>query len=396
MSTGAPDRSAFDPIDFLERAVATPSHENVEEMHNLVVETLATYGVDSRVDDAGNLIASRGTATDAGSADDSRVAGRSESSTKPPHLLFNTHLDTVTPHVPLGWRDDGERLCGRGSCDAKGPLAAMLAAFLRTDPGAGRLTLALTPDEERLSTGAHALVTDHSSPIHVADGVIVGEPTGLDVCTAAKGRFEGTITLTGANAHAAEPDSGRNAVAALEGVLRALRTFGEAPGTPDRHSELGAPTLTPTVVAGGEATNQVPADCRLTVDRRSVPPETAQDFRDALLAHLHEQLTAPVDVDFEFTDRPTPFLEAWATDADELLVSTLADHAGGDVRPFTAATEAAYFAARVPTVVFGPGVLADDDGAVAHADREYVTVESVERAATALEGTARAFVHPAG
>jgi len=94
-----------------------------------------------------------------------------------------------------------------------------------------------------------------------------------------------------------------------------------------------------------------------------------------------------VGVEFRFTDRPTPFLEAWDTDPEAAVVDVLVSASGGDVRPFGAATEASYFAQDAPTVVFGPGVLADEVGAVAHAPREYVRVGAVRKAALALEET---------
>jgi acetylornithine deacetylase len=358
--------AAFDPIDFLDAAVRIRSHEDVTEMREFLVETLADHGVDPLVDDAGNTLATKGEGT--------------------PHVVLNTHIDTVSPHVAYG-REDGV-IHGRGSCDAKGPLAALLSAFLAHDGDDGRLTLAVTPDEEVYSTGAAALDPTALPGVDAAaDAYVVGEPTGLDVCTAAKGRFEGTVRLSGRNAHAAEPASGVNAVAAAEGALGAVRTFDE---DRDPHPDLGRATLTPTVVHGGEATNQVPADCAITVDRRSVPPETAAGFAAELERAVAAATPDPVGVAFEPTVRPTPFLEAFATDADESIVRRLAaaatrvtDGAAGAVRPFTAATEASYFA-PVPTVVFGPGVLADDEGPVAHADREYVRIAEVERAATAL------------
>ncbi|AXG07100.1 M20/M25/M40 family metallo-hydrolase [Haloplanus rubicundus] len=361
--------AAFDPVDFLDSAVRIQSHEDVTEMRDFLVETLAAHGADPVVDDAGNTLATTGSGS--------------------PHVVCNTHIDTVSPPVPYD-RADGV-IHGRGSCDAKGPLAAILAAFLGYDGDAdgGRLSLAITPDEEVYSTGAAALdlsvLPTIDSP--TADYYVVGEPTGLDVCTAAKGRFEGTVHLAGQNAHAAEPASGVNAVAAAEGALAAIRTFD---AERDPHPELGSATLTPTVIAGGEATNQVPADCAITVDRRSVPPETAEGFAAELERAVDDATPDPVGVDFAPTERPTPFLEAFATDPDAPVVRHLSaaadrvtDGAAGAVRPFTAATEASYFA-PAPTVVFGPGVLADDDGPVAHADREYVRVAEVERAATAL------------
>mgnify|MGYP000327280194 CR=1 FL=1 len=387
----------FDPIEFLEIAVTTPSNDDPAAMRDLLVETLAAAGADPRVDDAGNVLADRGRGA--------------------PHLVLNTHLDTVSPHVPAertagppGSPDDdsggaaattdpdGDVLRGRGACDAKGPLAAMVSAFLDADP-AGRLTLAVTPDEETLSTGAHALVTRDDSPLAGADGVIVGEPTGLDICTAARGRYEATVTLRGAAAHAAS-DAGANAVGAAATAIRAIERYDDAAGTA-AHEQLGAPSLTVTGIDGGEATNRTPATCRLTVDRRPVPPETAAGFRDGLATHLRERVGEAFDVDVTLTDRPTPFLSAFATDPDDPLVERLAtaaresaadagsgpatdDGTAGEVRPFGAATEAASFADLAPTVVFGPGDLADSVGAVAHAEREYVRLPAVRAAARAL------------
>jgi acetylornithine deacetylase len=342
----------FDPIDFLERAVRTPSHDGVAEMRALLVAELDEHGHDASVDGAGNTLVSKGRGA--------------------PHYVLNTHIDTVTPGVPYG-REEGV-IRGRGSCDAKGPLAALLAAFLAVEPS-GTLTLAVTPDEETLSTGAAALdVAAAGGPD--PDGFVVGEPTGLDVCNAAKGRFQGTLSLTGANAHAAEPETGVNAVAALEGALAAVRAYEGA----DAHDSLGAPTLVPTVVSGGDATNQVPASAELVVDRRSVPPETAEGFRSSLEATIAERTPDDVDVSFSLTDRESPFLEAFHTREDDPLVGALAGAGARDVRPFGAATEASYFAAVAPTVVFGPGELADEEGAVAHAEREYVHTSEVERA----------------
>lgn len=388
----------FDPVSFLERAVRTPSHESVDAARQLVVETLDRFGVESEVVAGGCVLAEkRSPAPDAG-----------------PHLVANTHLDTVTPHVPFerGAAREGERIGseadetdeaggpeevirGRGACDAKGPLAALLSGFLAVDPERGRLTLALTPDEETLSLGAAALTGKLPGTEDRLDGdlFLVGEPTGLDACTAAKGRFQGTVELSGTAAHAAE-FAGANAVAAAEGALAAIRTFD---ADADEHPQLGPPKLTPTVIEGGEATNQVPADCAITVDRRSVPPETAEGFRSSLAAAVRSRVPDDVGVDVALTDRESPFFEAFSTTPDHELVEAVANAArtaadsiglsadrGGAVRPFGAATEASYFA-PAPTVVFGPGDLADNAGAVAHAEREYVRVREVEAAAETVE-----------
>lgn len=344
---------SVDPVAFLERAVEVPSHEDVDAMRTVLVDELADAGVDARVDDAGNTLA--------------RKAGGREG----PHVVLNTHIDTVPPHVRP--KRDGDVLRGRGSCDAKGPLAVLLAAFLDTDPVRGTLTLAVTPDEETESTGADALDLD-------ADCYVVGEPTDLDVCTSARGRFQGTVSLTGTAAHAAEPESGVSAIQGAAAALRALETF-DAERGPDVHPSLGGPTLTATTIEGGAATNQIPADCSFVIDRRSVPPETADGFFAGLREHLRAAVPADVDVTVDPQARTTPFLEAFATPRDADVVRALCGAGAGDPRPFGAATEASYFARDAPTVVFGPGSLADEEGAVAHAEREYVDLEEVETGA---------------
>lgn len=330
-------------------------------MRELLLETLVDAGVDPTVDDAGNTLATRSGDRDG------------------PHLVLNTHIDTVPPHVPCEVADGVVH--GRGACDAKGPLAALLVAFLSAPVDRGRLTLAITPDEETTSAGAAHLCFD-GDPLR-ADGYIVGEPTDLDVCTAAKGRFEGTVTVRGEAAHAAEPESGANALTALAPLLDRLSTFDEVHG-PGTDPQLGTPSLVATTVEGGAAVNQVPAEVRFTVDRRSVPPETGEGFERALTQHLREVAPPGITVEFSLTERETPFLEAFATEPDEPLVEALTAASGGEIRPFGAATEASYFAADAPTVVFGPGVLADDEGAVAHAEREYVRQAQVTAAGDAV------------
>ena len=359
----------FDTLSFHERAVGTPSHEDVTAMRELLVDTLADAGHEPRVDDAGNTLAVR------------------EADTDGPHLVLNTHLDTVPPHVEAerladvpaadgtAMADpDGDVLRGRGACDAKGPLAALLDAFLTADLDRGRLTLAVTPDEETHSTGAAALVD-----VLDADGYVVGEPTDLDACTASTGRFEGTVTIDGVAAHAAEPESGANAIRAAAPVLQAIESYDETVGPPE-HDTLGRPTLEPTVIEGGEATNQIPAECRITVDRRSVPPETQQGFREQFEAHLQAWIPDSMSLSFAYTERETPFFEAFETPTDSDVVQALLAAGAGSPRPFGAVAESSYFAKDAPTVVFGPGDLADDVGAVAHADREYVRRSDVERA----------------
>jgi acetylornithine deacetylase len=367
--TAAP--AGFDIESFHAEAIQTPSHERVDEMRELLVETLTDAGQPPRVDDNGTVVVSRGTGD--GSGDDTPSSS--------PHIVLNTHIDTVAPHVP--YSRDGDTVRGRGACDAKGPLAALLAAFLRAEPDEGTLTLAITPDEETTQIGAAELAGTLA-----ADGVIVGEPTGLDVCTAARGQCEAKITVSGAGGHAASVPADENPMYLTGHVLTALSTYDEATETGE-DPLLGAPKLTPTVLDGGDTTNRVPEECRLTVDRRSVPPETSNGFRasldDYLTSRFHDRR-----VTVELLRADTPFPDPFVTDSDAAVVGALQAASGGELRAFEAATEASYFAAHAPTVVFGPGVLADDEGAVAHSSREYVRLDDVRAAADAVAETVAA------
>lgn len=354
---------SFNRDEFHRKAIETPSHEGVEEMRELLVETLSKENHPPEVDQKGNVVANRGTADSSGT-----------------HLILNTHIDTVPPHV--SYERDGDTVRGRGACDAKGPLAAMIDAFCSADVDDGKLTLAITSDEETSQFGGAYL-----GDTLTADGYIVGEPTGLDVCPAARGNFGGQVTVFGESAHASDPTEGINPLRAVGTLIEALEQYDKHCG-PGEHDVLGSPTLAPTRIEGGGPLNRTPSDCTVSFDRRTVPPETIDEFIDSLESYLRGRLPDiyRFEVEAAYPDSPNP--EAFATDLDAELVQALADVSGGKIRPFGAATEASYFADDAPVVVFGPGVLADEDGPVAHADREYVSRSGVKEAAEMIQGTA--------
>ena len=352
----------FNRAGFLEKAIQTESFDDVSEMRKLVLETLNQEGHDPEIDDEGNVLVTRG------SVDPDQF-----------HLVLNTHIDTVPPYI--SYERHGDIVKGRGACDAKGPLASLLEAFCSASINEGKLTLAITPDEETSQVGGF-----HLGKTLTADGYIVGEPTGLDVCIAARGNFGGQVTIYGESAHASDPDDGVNPLRAAGAVVKALEQYDEQHG-PGEHELLGSPTLTATRIEGGGPLNQIPSECTISFDRRTVPPEAFDEFLGNLESYLDHWI--PDEYQFQvsaaYPDSPAP--EAFATDMDAELVKTLAKNSGGTIRPFEAATEASYFANDGPTVVFGPGHLADGDGPVAHSDREYVALSAVEQAANAVQQT---------
>jgi succinyl-diaminopimelate desuccinylase len=207
-----------------------------------------------------------------------------------PCFAFNSHMDTVP--VGGGWTGDplrlterDGRLLGRGACDAKGSIAAMVEAgrMLLAQPDAwrGSLLLAFVADEEIDGTGTKALVKQ-PPPI---DLVIVGEPTSNAVCAAHKGCLRPLIRVAGRAAHSSRPELGANAILAACSLLRLLDER-DRELRAHRHSLVGASSLTVTRIAGGLADNIVPDNCEIVLDRRLLPGETLEGALDDLQALL--------------------------------------------------------------------------------------------------------------
>jgi acetylornithine deacetylase len=327
----------FNQLEFLREAVRIDSSDGVEEMRDFLIETLEKHGYESEVDEHGNTLCSRGSGE--------------------PHLVLNTHIDTVAPHVEFDETD--ERILGRGSCDAKGPLSALLKSFIEADID-GKLSLAVTCDEENID----------------ADAFLVGEPTDLDPCIAARGWTKVEIDLTGEPAHASEPENGVSAIQAASKAVLSLQDFDEKFGY--ENDLLPDPNLSATIIEGGEAENQIPETAKVTVDRRIVPPETPEKFAEKMRNYLEENLSTEAEFKVSLPEATEP-LSAFETDSNSNIVKIIEEQTGNDSRIFDAATEASRFN-EADVVVFGPGVLADEEGGVAHAKREYVSKHQVREA----------------
>jgi len=181
---------------------------------------------------------------------------------EPPRVLFCTHLDTVPPYFPA--REDGDWLYGRGSCDAKGILAAMtVAAATLVQEGVRDLGLLFVVGEETDSIGAkHANATLELGSVRYT---LVGEPTDSRFARAQKGGLKFTLRLQGTAAHSGYPEQGRSAVLALLELLQAIDTadWGEDP-------ELGRGSANIGVLRGGVAANVVPARAEAEIHVRVV------------------------------------------------------------------------------------------------------------------------------
>jgi acetylornithine deacetylase/succinyl-diaminopimelate desuccinylase len=195
-----------------------------------------------------------------------------------PTFALNTHMDVVP--AGEGWsgdpfvvREQNGNLYGRGACDAKGPLIAMVEAMrlLRADRArwSGTLHGVFVADEEVASEGAKRYAATRP---HV-DYVVVGEPTSNGTVIAHKGSLRPWVRIHGVSAHSGTPDLGRNAIYDAARFAEAVAVYHRDVVRHRRHPLVGEASLTITRAAAGTADNVVPGYCDLLLDRRTVPGE---------------------------------------------------------------------------------------------------------------------------
>lgn len=310
-------------------------------------------------------------------------------------VLWEVHQDTVPvdamtiePFTPT--QRDG-RLYGRGACDVKGGMAAMLAAFAGLAASAQsprpRVVLACTVNEEHGYSGARALVklwtTERDAELFPAppSEAIVAEPTCLNVVVAHKGAVRWRLHTLGRAAHSSNPSAGENAIYAMADVVAALRQYAaESLVEFPAHPLCGRPTLSVGVISGGLSVNTVPDRCTIEIDRRLAPGEDAESARAAVVEMVSQRVpNARVEHDAPFIVGPALAGEANGKLAERL--AALAAPYGEGVRlgaPY--GTDAAVIsAAGVPAVVFGPG-----DIAQAHSADEWIELAQLQSAVEVL------------
>ena len=199
-----------------------------------------------------------------------------------PELVFSTHVDTVPPHLPLV--EDEVAIRGRGSCDAKGLAAAMVAAAERLAAGGERrIGLLFVVGEENGSDGARA-AADFGPRGRF---LINGEPTENRLSIGQKGTLRVDLTATGRAAHSAYPEDGSSAIAALLDTIERIRRI-----PLPRDALLGPSTLNLGLIDGGVAPNVIPPFASAQLLVRTVEPT------GPLRAMIAEQLAAGVSVAF--------------------------------------------------------------------------------------------------
>ncbi len=205
-------------------------------------------------------------------------------------IVFEAHMDTVSVAGmtidPFQPDIRGGRMYGRGSCDTKGGMAAMMQALAsladsQTTPPCD-VWFAATIDEEFSYRGVAALCEDLQ-----ADAAIVAEPTSLQPVIASKGLVRFKIETIGRAAHSAKPDLGVNAIEHMAIVIAAIQND-TSQLAESVHPLLGPATCNIGVIRGGVQINLVPASCEIEIDRRMLPGETCE----AVLEHYGRLLGA--------------------------------------------------------------------------------------------------------
>lgn len=299
-------------------------------------------------------------------------------------LLLEAHLDTVTlANMPHGLepRLEGDRLYGRGACDTKGGLAAMLGALELLAPRARALPCDVlflgSMGEEVDGKGASYFATTGGR----ADGAVVAEPSSLRPIVAHKGVARFRIKTTGRSGHSSRPELGDNAIEQMAEVIRFLKETVEPRLAQLRHPLCGPATQCLARIYGGVQINIVPHEAYLEIDRRVLPteePEAVLDSYRAALAELRRQrpgVRAEVDRVFLLSPGMEAGLDSAIVQATLAACQAVVGRAEPAGVPYGTDASWLWKQGGIPCVVLGPGSIDQ-----AHTADEWVPLDEVVRA----------------
>ena len=301
-----------------------------------------------------------------------------------PALMLNGHLDVVgvegMVHDPFAADVRDNRIYGRGSADMKAGVAAMCAAALQANSSASRqILIAAVADEEYESLGMRALI---ESGVR-ADAAIITEPTRLAICPAHRGFVWMDVNFRGRAAHGSRYDIGVDAITHAGLVLAELENVERTREHGKRHPLLGRGSLHASMIRGGVGLSTYPEECVLSIERRTLPGETADTAMKEIENACAAVRARDPRLDARITQTTSQLPSDVSTEAPivrRLQRAMESEHVPVSIEGMSAWTDAALLnAAGIPTICFGPG-----DIALAHAAEEFVPVSEIETATRVL------------
>lgn len=299
-------------------------------------------------------------------------------------LLLTTHTDTVdvkdmTIEPFKGQVTDG-KIYGRGACDAKGVLAALMLAFrdrVKKDNLPYNLAFLATCGEEYNMMGSQYFANHYKDIITAA---VFGEPTSFKVIAEHKGDVRFKLITSGRSAHSSTPQKGDNAIYKMAQVITAVKDFITNLQKDTSHPRLGPESAAITIIQGGQQINVIPDKCQARLDWRTLPGRTPQNCLDQLKAFLQTIPDNEVDVEMLNTCNPMQ------TDLDHNLITALLDASekAAHIRQIDSAsmaTDASSFTSmKIPTPIFGPG-----NANKAHTQNEFIEISDLEKGLNAYK-----------
>ena len=307
-----------------------------------------------------------------------------------PALMLNGHLDVVgvegMVHDPFGAEVRDGRIYGRGSADMKSGISAMCAAAIHAAGTDARRQIIITAvaDEEYESLGMRALI---DSGVR-ADVAIITEPTRLAICPAHRGFVWIDVAFRGRAAHGSRYEIGVDAITHAGLVLAELDKLERTREQGKRHALLGRGSLHASTIRGGVGMSTYPEECVLSIERRTLPGETAEDAMKEIENACASVRAREPRLDARITQTTSQLPSDVSADAPivkRLMRALGAEGAPAKIEGMSAWTDAALLnAAGIPTVCFGPG-----DIALAHAAEEFVPIVEIETATRVLARVVR-------
>jgi acetylornithine deacetylase len=338
-------------------------------------------------------------------------------------LIFNGHIDVVPAHEEDGWASppfspevrDG-LLYGRGSCDMKGGIAAMVVAaevLAANSALAGDLIVATNTDEESSGAGGVALV---ERGLH-ADGAIVTEPTALEIWTCCRGSNYATVKVPGRSGHAEKPhpdwrEGGAvNAIAKARVVLDAidaLRTSWAA-DTALVHPVLSQPDVSATMIHAGDWAVTIPGSCTIVLGAMYLPVQASVDRPSSRVEREVSEWIGRYCAEHDEWLAANPPQITWEAAAvmpydtpveSPIVAAAQAGVAAVGREPILSGLDSWFDGATlsvlggIPSVGLGPTGLGRGHASVGHGVNEHVPVDDLVLTAQALAVAAMRFCNP--